>query len=475
MTVENETAGSAERCLLLYANPFIASVATLRELGLRARECGATVDALDVMRFLDAPTQNLGWRDHLYERVGAKYRRFILPAINGIDITPQMSPVDEDPPALPEDIETLRTFRVRGAKIGLAALSSAATLTQLAERESTATYGSTLADTWVTAHRAALLADQLRGRYDTVFVFNGRTASTRPFCDILGDEGTVVRYEIGAVPNSYVASPGPLHDSELIRRRVLAQPLDTEAGIGFFEDRRARRPGTDAHRFTGRQTVGLLPDAVSADRPVSMFTSSEDEFFAIRDSASFGDFASQFDVALALSEICREAGKSFALRLHPHLALKKNRSWMANWPLERLRERSAHIIEPSEPIDSYALVDASEAVVTCGSTISMEAAYFGKPSLVVGDNYATAMGICSQALDRTAIERFVRSPQPLPDARDNAIRFASYEATKGTPVRGLRDGTDPARARLDGRLIDPARHTVERMKRMVGRLRPSPG
>ena len=202
-----------------------------------------------------------------------------------------------------------------------------------------------------------------------------------------------------------------------------------------------------------------------------MFTSSEDEFFAIKDDANFGCFPTQFAAAVALASICRERGKTLALRMHPHLA-RKDDHWKGEWDFDRLETLGVHVIMPHEPIDSYALVEASEIVITCGSTIGMEAAFHGKPSLVIGENFLTALGICVPASHEEDIAAFVEKPFRPDRARDQAVAVGSFRQRFGEQIPGLTNGAAPELARLDGRIMDPARYLVRRLQRSLPSRRP---
>ncbi|MBH9538453.1 hypothetical protein [Novosphingopyxis sp. YJ-S2-01] len=454
------------RTLLINANPFPLSIATLRHIGIDSVAKGKQVDAYDAYPGVFAHSPLTQPRDRLYERIASKYSRFLLPVINGSDITRSVRPYAYKVPPLPEKVDELRGATAFGAKVGLAALSTASSLTKIADRDHTSRYGPTLEKAWIVAHRAAAIADQLRGRYAEVYIFNGRQAETRPFCDILAEDSTVVRYEAGGQPDSFITVRGPLFDSQLLRHRVAEHPFNPNAAEHYFDSRRSRLPGTDSHRFTSNQTRGMLPHNIRSHSIVTMFTSSEDEFFAVRDTADFGVFQSQMEIALVAARLCTELGITFVIRLHPHLALK-NDSWRRNWDLEELMATGATVILPDAPVDSYALVDASQAVITCGSTVGVEAAYIGRPSLMIGETYATALGICHRADTVSELKAFLRAPAPRADAKANALKFASYQATSGAPITGLTDGSKPDAARIEGTLVDPARWLVAKARKLV--------
>ena len=457
-------AGHVNRALLIYVHTFPLSVASLRHIAQKLVAAGYEVDAFNAFSSIASYAPDINKAEVLLERLWPKYRRFILPAINGSDLTGRVDLSNISIPALPCAVSDLRSATAYGAKVGLAALSTAASYTQKAVRDKTAGYGRPLQDAWKVAHLAAAAAEQLRLGHDEVYIYNGRTAESRPFCDVLEETAAVFRHESGTIENSYFAFPGALHDPENVEKILALHPVDEQAGEDFFHRQRSRKPGTPSHMFTSKQVEGLLPEALADKKVVAMFTSSEDEFFAIKDDATFGHFPTQFEAAVAVASICRENGKTLALRMHPHLSIKDDH-WKADWNFARLKALGAHVIMPHEPIDSYALVEASEIVITCGSTIGVEAAFYGKPSLVIGENFSTVLGICVAASREEDIAAFIEKPFRPARAREQAVAIGSSRQRFGEEIPGLTNGATPELARLDGRLMDPARYLIRRAER----------
>ena len=52
------------------------------------------------------------------------------------------------------------------------------------------------------------------------------------------------------------------------------------------------------------------------------------------------------------------------------------------------------VISPSEDINSYDLLDASDKVVIFGSTIGLEASYWGKPVILLGCSWYYYENVC---------------------------------------------------------------------------------
>ena len=440
------------------------SIGILQHLAKTLVSEGAVVDAFDAYPNIGSRVSHFSARDLLYERTASKFRRFIRPHINGEDLTKTVDVSNVLVPPMPKTVNELRATEFQGAKVGLAALSLTATYTKIASRDLVADYGSDLEKNWIVAHLATSAARQLDYGHDEVYVFNGRTAVSRPFCDVLESKTRLIRFEIGGAPDTFLLFNGSVHDPDNVAKHILEHAPNFESGTAFFEKNRSRSSDAYSARFAGGQRPGHLPDAIAEKNVVSMFTSSEDEFFAINDKASYGSFETQYDAAIMIASACEKNGDPFVVRLHPHLAIK-HEHWKKVWDFDKLRELGAHVIMPEDPVDSYALIDTSKAVITCGSTVGIEAAFSGRPSLMIGKYYATVVGICTSADTADDIKQFLKEPTVRPGARDKAILFASYALTSGTPIPSLKDGRSVLDARIDGKLVDPVRHLAGRLKR----------
>ena len=161
------------RALIIHTNPWPLWVAVERDIAFSLVD-RMTVDAVDVIRLLGGAHVDWGKRDRLYEAFSRKYKRFLVPALNGRDITGELTPHGADLP-LPETVPELRAFRIGESRVGLAALSSTASISRIASQGRTADYGSMLERAWRSALRAQSLAEQIASRgYDAVYLFNGR-------------------------------------------------------------------------------------------------------------------------------------------------------------------------------------------------------------------------------------------------------------------------------------------------------------
>lgn len=456
------------RILIASANPWSFALAVERQL---AREHAADqVDMLDLWSVCGRYSPHWSRRDRLIERINPKAARFIRPVINGKDVTHAVAPDRRSVPAVPQDVKELRHYRVDRIAVGLAVLSSVFELTSIHDAGTPADYGGVFDDAWTAAHLSLQVGQAVaRLGYDRVYIFGGRHSYSRPFVDSLAGVSDVYRFEQGGTGTSYVISAESLYEPAELAKLIAARPVDEAAGAQWFEERLSRSSAWDAGFFTGQQQRGLIPQALHGRPIVALFNTAADEFHAIRDEVRFGDFATQGEVALALARICREEGKALAIRFHPHLAYK-HPSWRDEWDFAALESLGAVLIAPDDPTDTYALVTASESVVTCGSTISLECSYLGIPNVVVGHSVSGSLGAACVVESADGLRQFIRAPFLPADARANALKLGSFYKVGANPIHGLDPGRHPNLARIDGRIVDPVRYALQRVRETAAAL-----
>jgi len=453
-----------ERILIASGNPWSFCLAVEREMARSSP--GAQVDALNLFTLCSRASPHWRPRDKVIETLNRKFERFVLPVINGRDITGDMRIAEGGIPPLPRTYEALRAYEVAGAKVGLAVLSSVSSLTTIQHPSALDEYGPVLELAWRTAHLSLRIGQAMRAHsYDKVVIFNGRHCYSRPFCDILERDSEVIRYEQGSAGNRYIAAPHSVHEPRCLQRLIEAHCVDASAGEAFFQSRINREATNEVGFFTSTQLRGALPAGMEQVRTVAFFTSSSDEMHAVTDHALYGSFPTQNDVALALADNCRELGLKLLIRLHPHLRFK-HPAWKREWDFAELEQRGAVVLAPEDPADSYAILRASHCVVTTGSTIGLEASYLGIPNVVVGTWLGACLGASVAADTAEDLARFIAEPHLPPHARERALRFGSFYRSAGKLLPELDVGIHPNLARIDGRVVDPIRYAVQKLRFM---------
>jgi hypothetical protein len=222
---------------------------------------------------------------------------------------------------------------------------------------------------------------------DIVITFNGRFATSKPIVEASVRLGKpILRHECGSTFEKYELFEEPLHDlkyrSRLIEKHWAAgnDPERSLVGHDFFKRRRGG-DGIGWYSYTDKQKLGKIPPLREGIRRVVYFSSSEDEYASIGKELDFGPWNGQINAVKTLISLCESRDDlELIIRLHPNLA-QKSRDDQAKW--KDMRAKNLRIIPPEDPSDSYALAESSDLVVTFGSTIGIEAAYWGKPVAVL--------------------------------------------------------------------------------------------
>jgi hypothetical protein len=267
---------------------------------------------------------------------------------------------------------------------------------------------------------------------DLVILFNGRVASARGIRRAC--EATGVRYivhERGSSRDKYAlfdcATP---HQPAGIRRWVddwwrLGDNPDV-AARAFLEKRR-RNVATGWYSFTGKQNAGNFPPRDGRKR-VTFFTSSDDELIAIGDELPpDSPFCDQVQAVRKIGQACREHGYEFVIRFHPNTPPTQGDL------LSAAHEVSPVVIQPSSEVDTYALMDSSDIVVTQNSTVGIEAAATGKRAFYAGRNVfegCQSVRRLKTDADISAAIEANHSVDPL-----DALRYANFFGQHGIRYR----------------------------------------
>jgi hypothetical protein len=204
------------------------------------------------------------------------------------------------------------------------------------------------------------------------------------------------------------------------------------AAEGFYAFKRAGGFINDHRSYVLGQTRGMLPKGWDATKHnVAIFNSSEDEFAA---------FGGEYDQTLyinqteAMHRICAALADDpevvLWLRIHPNLSQVH---WSFAQRLLLLEERfsNVRVIRGDSRVSTYDLLDACNTVVSFGSTVGVEAAYWGKPSIMLGRCIYECFGsvyVPSTHEEAVGLMR-TRGLAPLP--RDGAIKVAVFWSTGG--------------------------------------------
>jgi len=385
-------------------------------------------------------------------------------------------PIDVSAVRMPQTLEELKAVTYRGADIGMGVASS------IISRTRNSLVDPTQHQEMIRNALAGCIAVYDYSHYllesyhqDILYIFNGRLCYPRAV--LRAAEHLQVRariHERGADMTKFVVRDFTPHN----RKKVQEDVVSTWSGVAgsassvataerWFAERRAGQP-RDWHSFTASQGHGLLPPVDSGKKIVTYFSSSDDEFAAIGDEFLWEGWRDQIDAVEGLVRAMRGRDDSqLIIRIHPHLT-QKHPDDLARWLDVGRDDPGVIVIEPGSPIDSYALLDASDVVVSGGSTIGLEAVYWGKPSILLGPSDYDQLGAVHLAHTEVMLKELL-SKERLSSNQETALPYAYYRATFGEEFRyfepsGLSGGRflgeDVHRLPLVPRLANQLRHLV---------------
>jgi hypothetical protein len=317
--------------------------------------------------------------------------------------------------------------------------------------------------------------------FELAVVFNGRFAeeqgvvqaaeslNLRVFAHEAGERRTSYRVYRGRETHDLKRMKSEVNEIQALRSASIDSSDPEQLGHQFF--RRQRSGGDEDYGqinpFIKSQLDGCLPPGFNPTaRNVAIFSSSEDEYEAVS-GWSKADQVDQTQVTYNLSALLSQAGYQVWLRIHPHLRDRPNNSQLN--ALRQAEVYGAMIISPDDPTSSYALAEASSAVITFGSTIGIEAAYWGWNSILMGRAIYEDLDACRRPQDLSEVIEAIEAG-PLPHASERALSYGSSTVRAGTPHRW--STFSPSRPiQFDGvPLVPPTRRRiVRRVAEIIGR------
>lgn len=312
-------------------------------------------------------------------------------------------------------------------------------------------------------------------RPDRLLVFNGRFATTRASLRAAEEHGVPwLIHERGGNRNRYWVTDCVPHDMDAVQAKIREhwRPELADIGRRFFESRRGRQEQA-WHSFAEAQSPGLLPDEMREPGEwITFFTSAEDEMFAIGDTYRNVHFPDQRDAINTVAAACAKLpGTRLCIRVHPHVAEKSPADQM-KWQAENFP--GALVIGPRDPTDSYALLERSRVACSYGSTIGIEATYWGKPSLSFSPSYYDKLGVTELARSPEQVLAYCRDPVPFP--RDATLPYGAFWELLGEEYRyykadGLHRGSICGVYLDDAPVMRLSRGAYHAVRRMFGSRR----
>ena len=304
---------------------------------------------------------------------------------------------------------------------------------------------------------------------DLIYLFNGRYSNIRPvvrLCELYSIKYRI--HERGANRTKYSLHENHLpHDFNEFKKKVdelWNTGLESERykiAETFYQDRKAGKE--QAWRsFVAAQNEKELPSNWdTAKRNIVIFNSSEDEFAAIDDSLNDRLFPSQLEGIRFMAELVRGRNDvSVYVRIHPNLKGVINSTVTS---IYNIKADNFHVIEPASTISSYQLIDCSSLVVTFGSTVGVEATFWDKPSILLGDSFYKDLGATYNPGTKEELSELLLNER-TPKEKLGAYKYGYYLQSFGIDFN-LYESEGLFKGRFKGQKINPSRWIQRFLKR----------
>ncbi len=276
---------------------------------------------------------------------------------------------------------------------------------------------------------------------DIVYVLNGRFCNHRPVMEAAQHRGIeVLFHERGATKDLYNVTKTIPHDQEQTVRDInsnweKANEREAEIIAKNFYLNRFDCNSSKRSEYATLQQVNLLPEIDKTKRIITYFSSSDDEYASVGDIFKWTGWKSQIDAVQSLISICQDQKDiQLFIRLHPHLSVRSVEDQQRWLYLNQQKSKNVNIISFDSKVDTYALVDNSDIVITCGSTVGMEAVFKGKPTITLGPAYYSDLGATYKAIDHEDLYTLIKHTELKGDS-NKALPFGYYMSTFGTSFK----------------------------------------
>jgi len=279
--------------------------------------------------------------------------------------------------------------------------------------------------------------------YDEVYIFNGRNLQERAAWDACISNSVSVNFYESFNENwidRYFIFKEPAHSpkyrSEVMLKysKIEKSKNPTEYSLianKWFTDRQIGL----TQRYTHLQNNSGVNNF---KKPYFVFFhSSQDELDMLGLISEY--WKNQVNSLSALIDILKtDTQYHLILRIHPHL-LHKSKIERFYWDeigasLEK-QHSWFHYIPADSKINSYELMKNSNGIISCASTIGVEAAYLKKKSILLGRAFHEYMGVTQNPENKQELTRMLFSesnPNQIEMAYEGALAYAFFSEKGGT-------------------------------------------
>jgi hypothetical protein len=344
-----------------------------------------------------------------------------------------------------QNMDDLLSYQYKGVELGM---SAASTYTWLHHREHKfdpkADKGELRRDIMAGVMvYAGLQQIVIRFRPDKMVFFNGRFPIVRSmlrFC-----EQEKIEYQIhercGDEKRYWLIDNSTPHTIDYCSKEIAKIWKDgssdkiEKANQWFIDRRKGFQQGW--YSYVQQQQTNLLPPEIYENKGkkiIAVYNTTIAEYFGVKEW-DFGIYKDQNKgIERILSDFDNVQNVLFFIRIHPNLKNNDLNSQLVELHEINKRHKNMILIPPDSPVSSYALLDACDTVLVFGSTVGVEACYWGKPVILASRAYYESVHACYQPKSHEELVSMLKKDiDPLP--KERSLPYAYWEISRGNEFK----------------------------------------
>jgi hypothetical protein len=203
----------------------------------------------------------------------------------------------------------------------------------------------------------------------------------------------------------------------------------------FYQQKRSGKAVID-RSYTANQQKGMIPEELkSGKKNIIVFNSSDDEFAAVGKEYQNPFFKDQLEGIRYLAEVVGKQMPDYNLviRMHPNLKGVKE-SHATGILAVHGTYPNVYVIPPESTVDSYALLDAADKVISFGSSVGIEANFWRKPVLLLSKSFYWLLDIAYIPRDKSEIYELLHTDIPPKDIT-GSLKYGFYALKGGVKAK----------------------------------------
>ena len=274
---------------------------------------------------------------------------------------------------------------------------------------------------------------------EIIYIFNGRFSTSWPIVSLCKKINlTFFTHDRGGQMGKYLLVKNTIpHDFNYFREEIENDWLKGDnskflKGSSFYQERR-NRVIQGWYSYTTHQIPDLLPKSFSKCRKnITIFNSTIEEYAAVKGWEKFlYIFDNEIDAIESILTLYKDdKSKHFYLRVHPNLKGFTN-SQTSDLKILDKKYENIEIIQPESEIDTYALLDNSDIIIVLGSTVGIEAVYWGKPVIQLALSPYNHLNTVYIPMSLDQLADLINSEELLPKEQLGAIKYGYWELSRG--------------------------------------------